>query len=80
MSVRSIRIFQDRLYFSSRFVMELKNVLKQLSASACLSVSDSVLPHGTTCLPIDEFSRNFKIGNISKICPGISISTKIFQE
>ena len=48
--------------------------------SSCLSVSASVLPNGTTRLPLDGFSWNLKLEYFSKNCRENSCLIRIEQE
>jgi hypothetical protein len=44
--------------------------------SVCPSVSSSVCPHGTTRLPLDEFSWILVFGYFSKICRNVQVWLK----
>jgi hypothetical protein len=46
-------------------------------ASSCLFIRLSGHPHGTTCLPLDGFSRNFVFEYFSKTCQENSCFIKI---
>jgi hypothetical protein len=50
-----------------------QNLKKRLLASSCLSVSLSVLPHGTTRVPLEGFSWNLMFVDFSKTVEKIQI-------
>ena len=54
--------------------------VRKISIKATISFVMSVCPHGTTRLPLDEFSLNFIFENISKNCRENSSFIKIWQE
>ena len=54
--------------------------LRKATISFVMSVRSSVRPHGTTRLPLDEFSWNLIFECFSKICRENSSLIKIWQE
>jgi hypothetical protein len=56
------------------FQARSQNCEKQLLASSCLSVCLSVRLHGTTCLPLDGFSRNLIFEYFRKSAEKIQVS------
>jgi len=66
---------QSRVRISGRFLGAFANLLKVI-ISLVISVHLSVHPHGTTQLPLNEFSRKLIYKYFFKICQEIQASLK----
>jgi hypothetical protein len=62
------------------FLGAFTELWKETTESSCRSVCPSVLPHGTTRLPLDGFSWNLIFEYFSKISCGNSSFSEIWQE
>ena len=73
--------FKGRSYIFTHFSQNCeKRLLASSFLSVCLSARPSVLPHGTTRLPLDGYSRNLIFEYFSKICQENSRLIKIWQQ
>jgi len=67
------------IYCNMSLFSAFAKLQKRRATSSCLFLCPSVCSHGTTRLPLEEFSRNFIFDYFSKICPKSSNFIKILQ-